>query len=395
MTRFKEILPKVLPTGAALLLFFIVSALYFAPQFRGEVLPQHDVQQYEGMAKEIWDNRAQTGEDPQWAGRMFGGMPAYLINVAYPAQLVKNTAGQIVKIINTPAAFVFFAMVSMWLMLLIVGVNPWVGIIPSLMYGLSTYFFLIIGAGHVTKMWALVYAPLMMGGAWLTLRSNMWLGGALTALFASLEIGANHPQITYYFLVAMAALWISEGIFALRGKRMRDFALRTAALAGAGILAVGSNFAPLWYTAQHTKETIRGGSELAATAETSKNGLTLDYATAWSYGKAETLNLLVPDFMGRESGTTFPADGETAAVLNDYGLRGAAALGLLGHAALHGRPNLSGRRGGVPRRAGHRAGPGAQQMVDHRRMRRDDSAGLGPQPDGVHRIRVQIPARIQ
>ena len=92
MTRFKEILPKVLPTGAALLLFFIVSALYFAPQFRGEVLPQHDVQQYEGMAKEIWDNRAQTGEDPQWAGRMFGGMPAYLINVAYPAQLVKTMA---------------------------------------------------------------------------------------------------------------------------------------------------------------------------------------------------------------------------------------------------------------------------------------------------------------
>ena len=324
MTRFKEILPKVLPTGAALLLFFIVSALYFAPQFRGEVLPQHDVQQYEGMAKEIWDNRAQTGEDPQWAGRMFGGMPAYLINVAYPAQLVKNTAGQIVKIINTPAAFVFFAMVSMWLMLLIVGVNPWVGIIPSLMYGLSTYFFLIIGAGHVTKMWALVYAPLMMGGAWLTLRSNMWLGGALTALFASLEIGANHPQITYYFLVAMAAFWISEGILSFREGRLRDFSLRTAALVAAGILAVGSNFSPLWYTARHSKETIRGGSELAATAETSKNGLTLDYATAWSYGKAETLNLLVPDFMGRESGTTFPADGQTAAVLNDYGLRGAA-----------------------------------------------------------------------
>ena len=112
MTRFKEILPKVLPTGAALLLFFIVSALYFAPQFRGEVLPQHDVQQYEAWPRRSGQPR-QTGEDPQWAGRMFGGMPAYLINVAYPAQLVKNTAGQIVKIINTPAAFVFFAMVSM------------------------------------------------------------------------------------------------------------------------------------------------------------------------------------------------------------------------------------------------------------------------------------------
>ena len=315
---------KLLPALAAFALFFVVSAAYFAPQFRGEALPQHDVIQYEGMAKDISDMRAATGEDPQWTGGMFGGMPAYLINVAYPAQLVKRTVGQVVKIIDTPAGFLFFAMVSMWLMLLIVGINPWVGIVAALAYGLSTYFLLIIGAGHVTKMWALVYAPLMMGGAWMTLRGNVWCGAALTGLAASLEIGANHPQITYYFLVAMAAFWISEGILSFREGRLRDFSLRTAALVAAGILAVGSNFSPLWYTARHSKETIRGGSELAATAETSKNGLTLDYATAWSYGKAETLNLLVPDFMGRESGTTFPADGQTAAVLNDYGLRGAA-----------------------------------------------------------------------
>ena len=315
---------KLLPALAAFALFFVVSAAYFAPQFRGEALPQHDVIQYEGMAKDISDMRAATGEDPQWTGGMFGGMPAYLINVAYPAQLVKRTVGQVVKIIDTPAGFLFFAMVSMWLMLLIVGINPWVGIVAALAYGLSTYFLLIIGAGHVTKMWALVYAPLMMSGAWMTLRGNVWCGAALTGLAASLEIGANHPQITYYFLVAMAAFWISEGILSFREGRLRDFSLRTAALVAAGILAVGSNFSPLWYTARHSKETIRGGSELAATAETSKNGLALDYATAWSYGKAETLNLLVPDFMGRESGTTFPADGQTAAVLNDYGLRGAA-----------------------------------------------------------------------
>lgn len=315
---------KLLPTATALVLFFVVSALYFAPQFRGEVLPQHDVIQYEGMAKDITDMRAATGEDPQWTGGMFGGMPAYLINVAYPAQLVKRTVGQVVKIIDTPAAFLFFAMVSMWLMLMIFGVNPWVGIVAALAYGLSTYFLLIIGAGHVTKMWALVYAPLMMGGAWMTLRGNVWCGAALTALTASLEIGANHPQITYYFLVAMAAFWISEGIVSFREKRLRNFTLRTVALAAAGLLAVASNFSPLWYTAKHSKETIRGGSELAATAETSKSGLALDYATAWSYGKAETFNLLIPDFMGRESATAFPADGATAAVLNDYGLRGAA-----------------------------------------------------------------------
>lgn len=315
---------KLLPAATALVLFFVVSALYFAPQFRGEVLPQHDVIQYEGMAKDITDMRAATGEDPQWTGGMFGGMPAYLINVAYPAQLVKRTVGQVVKIMDTPAAFLFFSMVSMWLMLMIFGVNPWVGIVAALAYGLSTYFLLIIGAGHVTKMWALVYAPLMMGGAWMTLRGSIWCGAALTALTASLEIGANHPQITYYFLVAMAAFWISEGIVSFKEGRLRNFFLRTAALAAAGILAVGSNFSPLWYTAKHSKETIRGGSELTATAETSQSGLALDYATAWSYGKAETFNLLIPDFMGRESATTFPADGETAAVLNDYGLRGAA-----------------------------------------------------------------------
>jgi len=323
----KDTKKRWVAAAAALAVFLLVSVLYFAPQFRGEVLPQHDVLQYEGMSRDIYQTREATGEDPQWTGGMFSGMPAYLINVAYPAQLVKNTVGRITRLIDTPAGFLFFAMVSMWLMLLVCGVDPWVGIVPALAYGLSTYFLLIIGAGHVTKMWALVYAPLMMGGAWMTLRGNLWAGAAVTALAASLEIGANHPQITYYFLLAMAAFWISEGIVALRERHLKEFLRRTAVLAAAGLLAVGSNFAPLWYTARHAKETIRGGSELAATAETqnpesSDRGLDLDYATAWSYGRSETLNLLVPDFMGRDSGRTFPSDGQVAATANEYGLRG-------------------------------------------------------------------------
>lgn len=320
----KRLATRLLPTVVALALFFITSALYFAPQFGGEVLPQHDVRQYEGMVKEIRDCRAATGEDPQWTGAMFGGMPAYLISVAYPAQLVKNTVGRITRLVDTPAGFLFFAMTAMWIMLLIVGTGPWAALVGALAYGFSTYFVLIVGAGHITKMWALVYAPLMMGGAWMTLRGDMWSGGALTALAASLEIGANHPQIAYYFLVAMGAFWISEGIGALRARRLRDFLRRTAVLAAAGLLAAASNFAPLWYTAQHTKETTRGGSELAATQGAATGGLDLDYATAWSYGRAETLNLLIPDFMGRDSGTAFAADGPVAAALDGFGLRGAA-----------------------------------------------------------------------
>ena len=324
----KENLSKTFPLAAAIVIFFVAAALYFIPQFRGEVLPQHDVIQYEGMTRDINDMRDRTGEDPQWTGGMFGGMPAYLINVEYPAQLVKNYVGKVVRWLDTPAAFLFFAMTAFWIMLLIGGVNPWVGIIPALAYGFSTYFLLIIAAGHVTKMWALVYAPLMMGGAWMTLRKDVRIGAAVTALATALEIGANHPQITYYFLVAMAALWISEAVFAIREKRTGDFVRRTAALAAAGILALGANFAPLWYTAQHSPETIRGGSELAETVETDTRGLDLDYATAWSYGKVETFNLLIPDFMGRDSATTLPADGQTAAELSDIGRSlGAPSLG--------------------------------------------------------------------
>ena len=308
-------------SAIAIALFFLLSALYFAPQLSGEVLVQHDVQQYDGMTKDILDNREATGEDAQWTGGMFGGMPAFLINVQYPSQAVKGTIGKVVKIIDTPISFLFFAMTAMWVAMLLFGLSPWVGLVAALAYGFSTYFLLIIGAGHITKMWALVYAPLMMAAAYYTLRRNMWVGGALTALFTSLEIGANHPQITYYFLIAMAAMWLSEGVVAWRAKAMKDFSKRTGILLAAGILAVGSNLSPLWQTIQHSKETIRGGSELVDKgAESGANGLDLEYATAWSYGRGESLNMFVPDFMGGASTDTFAVDGPVAESLKEFGL---------------------------------------------------------------------------
>ena len=131
------------------------------------------------------------------------------------------------------------------------GVNPWIGLIAGLAYGLSTYFFLIIGAGHITKMWAAVYAPAMMGAIYMALRSKMWLGAALAALFATLEIGANHPQITYYFLLAALALWVNDLIFAIKGKALKSFGKRTALLAAAAMLAVGANFSSLFYLTEN------------------------------------------------------------------------------------------------------------------------------------------------
>lgn len=303
MEFLKRIFPKTIPTLVAIAIFFIISALCFAPQFEGRKIAMHDIQQFDGMSSDIRAHRAQTGEDPQWTGAMFGGMPAYLINIRYPAQFIKTSADKLLGAMGEPLVLIFFAMVSMWLMVVMMGINPWIGIVAGLAYGLSTYFFLIIGAGHITKMWAAVYAPAMMGAIYMVLRGNMLLGGALAALFATLEIGANHPQITYYFLLAALALWINDLVFAVKDKVLKDFGKRTAILALAAVIAVGANFSSLFYTMQHTKDTIRGGSEAAAAVEgENNNGLDLDYATAWSYGIDESWTMLVPDFMGGESG---------------------------------------------------------------------------------------------
>ncbi|MFR9523212.1 MAG: YfhO family protein [Rikenellaceae bacterium] len=308
---------KGLPFVVAVVLYALLSYGYFAPQTRGDVLYQHDVKQYQGMTQDILESRESTGVDPQWSGSMFGGMPAYLINVAYPAQIIKVSFGKVVNAFGTPAAFIFFAMLSMWLMLVMMGLNGWVAIVGGLMYGLSTYFFLIIEAGHITKMWALVYAPLMFGGVYMALRGRWLWGAALAALFASLEIGANHPQITYYFGLAIFVFWISELCGAYKESRMADFAKRTGILVVAALLAVGSNLSPLWYTMEHTPETMRGGSELAA--QSGALGLDMEYATAWSYGPVESLNMLVPNFVGGSSFESFSSDGAVAQSLAPYG----------------------------------------------------------------------------
>ncbi len=317
MEKLQNIWRKALPTVVAVLVFGVVSVIGFAPQLEGRVLPQHDIRQFDGMSRDIRECRADFDEDPQWTGAMFSGMPAYQINIKYPAQIIKRTVDWVQSLFAAPASMVFFAMLSAFVMALLMGMSAWVGIIVGLAYGLSTYFFLIIGAGHITKMWALVYAPAMLGSIHYTLRQNMWVGGALTALFAALEAGANHPQITYYFVLAAAALFVSELVFAIKNRVCKNFAYRTVVLVGAAILAIGANFAPLYYTMQHTSDTTRGGSALAV--ENERKGLDIEYATAWSYGIGESWNMLIPDFVGGDSGATFSKDGEVVEALKELG----------------------------------------------------------------------------
>ncbi len=296
---FNKILGVVAPWVVGIAIFWVVSAVFFAPQFEGKSLGQNDIAQYSGMSADIHKHREATGEDPQWTGGMFSGMPAYLIDVEYPTQNVKQSASGVAKLFGDPMNMIFFAMIFMMVAVVLMGVNPWIGIIAGLAYGLSTYFFLIIDAGHITKMWALVYAPPLVGAVWYTLRKNVWVGSTLAALFGSLELGANHPQITYYFLFACLALWISEFVCSIVAKRFKGFMLGTAMLAVAALLAVGSNFAPLYYTLEHKDSTSRGGSEVVD-AEAARQAK-IEYNTMWSYGKAESFNMLVPNYMGSSS----------------------------------------------------------------------------------------------
>ena len=313
-----------LPYVGAVLLFLALSLFYFAPQMEGKQLSMGDITQYEGMAHDIKQMQAE-GEDPQWTGNAFGGMPAYMINIEYPSMLIKNWSSALAGFMGRPAVLIFLALVGFWAMLLMWGVNPLVAIVPAIAYGFSTYSILIIGAGHITKMFAFAYAPLLVGGVAYTLRGGrLVLGGLLTALFAALQIGANHPQITYYFAFVILALWINSLVLAIREKRVPHFVKATLVLVVAAVVAVGANLSSLYYTAEHQPDTTRGGSALATGGGDGSEGLDIAYATAWSYGRAESLNMFIPNLMGGSSAGGFEPNGLVADALRPYGARSLA-----------------------------------------------------------------------
>lgn len=326
--NIRRTLLRTLPYIGAVAFFLLLAIIYFEPQMEGQKLPMGDITQYEGMSREIKQMQQSAGEDPQWTGAAFSGMPAYMINIHYPGMIIKNYSEALCRLLDRPAVLIFLALVSFWVMLLLWGVNPIVAIVPAIAYGLSTYSMLIIGAGHITKMFAFAYAPLLVGAVVYTLRGgNILLGSLLAALFAALQIGANHPQISYYFILVIAAAWINELVGAVRKGQLRSLAIRSAALVGAAVLAVGANFSSLYYTAQYQGETTRGGSELADQqgSQSTSDGLDIAYATAWSYGIDESLNLFVPNLMGGASDAGgFARDGKVADSLRPYGARSLA-----------------------------------------------------------------------
>ncbi len=289
---------KFLPYAVAIIVFIAVSLIYFSPVLDGKQLYQSDIVNYKGSAQEIKDFRKATGEEALWTNSMFGGMPAYQIDVSFKTNIAKvfNT---IFKLwLPHPASILFVLLLSFFILLITLKLDPWLSIVGALAFAFSSYFFLTIAVGHNAKTMAIAYMPAILSGLILTYRGRYLLGAALTALFFAMEISVNHIQMTYYFMMILGFVVLFEFIYAIIQKSLANFLKATLFLIVAGGISVIPNISNLWTSSEYMNETIRGKPELTSNKEIRSSGLDKDYITQWSYGIGETFSLMIPDVKG-------------------------------------------------------------------------------------------------
>jgi len=307
--KIKAVIPHVL----AILIFVFLSMAYFYPLLEGKVMHTNDGTVAQNAAKEISDFRAKYGKEPLWTNSMFSGMPAFMISTLYKGNLMKvvNTG---LNFLKHPASSIFLIMIGFYFLLLMFRADFRLAIAGAIAYGFSTYFFFILAAGHNTKALAIAYMAPMIGSIIYAYRYDALRGALLATFFLTLEILANHPQITYYALISILVFIIVEGIYAIREKEKMKFVKSSLILTIPLLLSVGMNFSSLYSTYEYGKYSTRGRSDLE-TGDTDKTtGLDKSYIVQWSYGVDETLTLLIPDFKGGSS-KPFDKTSETVTVL--------------------------------------------------------------------------------
>jgi len=296
---------KFLIHTLAIVFFAVLSFAYFYPVLEGKILRANDSMVSRINSKEIADYRAEYGKEPLWTNSIFGGMPAYLISVKHPGNLFKHV-DNILRIFKMPVSVLFLSMAGFYVLLLMFGVNPWLAIAASLGYGFSSFFFQILAAGHNTQAIALAYMAPMIGGVWYAYRHDAIKGALFTAFTLTMEIVANHPQITYYAMMCLLVFLIVEFIYAVKEKAVTKFIRTSLILIIPVIIAAGINFGNLFTVYEYGKYSIRSKSELVTPDNpNTSSGLDRDYIVNWSYGIDETFNLLIPNYKG---GSTKPFD---------------------------------------------------------------------------------------
>lgn len=301
MNWFKKLLPDLV----VILFFAVIAFLYFFPAVtEGRILAQHDAVAGIGSGREMQEYLEKTGERTRWTNSIFGGMPTYQMAPSYDST---NTLGFIQQVYHlflpTYVWYVFVMLLGFYILLRAFDFKVWLASLGAVLWAFSSYFFIIIAAGHIWKLMTLAYIPPTIAGMVLVYRKKWLAGGVVTALFVALQIFSNHPQMSYYFLFVMLFMAIAYGVLAWQKKQLPDFFKSTGVLVVAGLVGVCVNLSNLYHTYEYSKESMRGKSELVKenSADQTASGLERSYITQWSYGIGETFSLLVPNVKGGAS----------------------------------------------------------------------------------------------
>ena len=299
---------KIAPYIVAIVAFLAFALIYCSPLLEGKVLQAGDVNSWKGAANEILEYKKSTGQQAWWTNSMFSGMPAFQISGNTPANVMRGKLELITHFgfkedlgsIGILIAYLF----GFFFMLRCFNINPWLSIIGAFALTLSSYYMLILPAGHMTKASAIAAIAPIIGGIYAIFRKNYWLGAPLIVIYGIIGI-TLHPQMTYYFLMLIGVMACVELYIHIIEKRWKDLGIGVGICVLCALLVFGTKLSWWQINNEYLKETMRGGhSELRQDQkdETQKAGLDIKYATDWSYGKAETLTLLIPNFMGGASG---------------------------------------------------------------------------------------------
>ena len=305
MINIQSSIKKCLPDVLAVLLFAILAFAYFFPaDIEGRILYRHDASAGRGAGQEGIEYREKTGERSRWTNALFGGMPTYQMAPSYGSTEVLTKAVNAYHLwLPENVWYVFAYLLGFYILLRAFDFRQHLAALGSIIWAFSTYFLIIIAAGHIWKVWALAYLPPMIAGIVLAYRGKYLWGLLLTAIFTAFEINANHVQMTYYYLFIILLMGIAWLVEAIKEKQMARFLKATGVVALGAAIGVCINLSNLYHTWEYSQESMRGKSELVKqnSSNQTNSGLERDYITQWSYGIGETWTLLVPNTKGGAS----------------------------------------------------------------------------------------------
>ena len=301
---------NLVPHVLAVAVFLVVTVTFFSPVFfDNKVLNQGDITQFLWGSKELRDYRAATGEEGLWAGTMFSGMPAYLVNMDWSDGVVVGIKKILSLFLPHPVCNIFLAFICYYILLLTFRIRPYLAIAGALAFGLSSYMIIGLGAGHNARIGAIAFMPLVMAGIHLAFSNKRILGLGVTSAGLALQLRENHVQITYYLMIIVGVYGIVQLVYALREKKVDEFFKTVGALSIAAVIAAGTFFGPLWAITEYSQYSTRGKSELVTSSiNTVGSGLPKSYAFEFSNGILEPITALMPNFYGGSSGNYFVSD---------------------------------------------------------------------------------------